>query len=1281
MVRTAHREKSAPRRFRRAVALGVVAGVVGATIVAAPAQAAVEFVDLPSRLYMLPNADGPLPAPIPFPLVPDGVLVFDDSPDLISFHAIGDPQLRKIEVVSEDPDCVFGDTYVLTGCTAVQLDVTHGDLDFTTFPSRIDYDSNGDGTDDAVVYELPGGALVRDMDSDDDLPAPAVAVIGTTAQVNDALNLLRYTPDPDYYFDGSNPETLSVDLVPGSGAGTITQDIDIKVLDINDFPSITVPQTLYTVAPGDDVALGPADAWLAEDEDNDEPDGNDTLDGEGDQFILIAWASCGRFSFLSSNGFAISDDLEALIDTALGLDPGLDPATRELIVEAFLGVIPDDVESLPFATGSPDQPATAFAGVVDDIGWLNYHLENMTFEAVDPVTLAPLPDGICDVRVLVTDIGNNGLPLQYIGDPPTGVEVPFFGFDVDTNDVIGVEKVQIQVGDGQDIEVTLPAAASVAEGANDVITAAITPATHPGFELTVTTADGVDAVAGVDYTELPGVTIVVPADASTVTIPIDAIQDAEYDPLETYTVTATGPASPPPGYTVTVTAPTTTVTIDDDDPEPDTTQPTVTINQAAAQTDPTSVSPILFDVVFSEPVTGFDSPGDVTLSGTALPTTAVITPVSTTEYTVSVSGMTASGLVIAAIPAGAATDGTNLSVASTSVDDNVTYELPPVDTTQPTVTINQGAAQVDPTSVSPIVFDVVFSEPVTGFDSPGDVTLSGTALPTTAVITPVSTTEYTVSVSGMTASGLVIAAIPAGAATDGTNLSVASTSTDDNVTYELPAVDTTQPTVTINQGAAQTDPTSVSPIVFDVVFSEPVTGFDSPADVTLSGTALPTTAVITPVSTTEYTVSVSGMTASGLVIVAIPAGAATDGTNLSVASTSVDDNVTYELPPEPDLTRPEVTINQGAAQADPVTTLDPVVFDVVFSEPVTGFDSPSDVVVSGTALPTTAVITPISTTEYTVTVTGMTVEGTVIADIPADVAADSSANLNNASTSTDNEITIDLPEPDLTQPTVTIDQGATQVDPTSVSPIVFDVVFSEPVTGFDSPADVTLSGTALPTTAVITPVSTTEYTVSVSGMTASGTVTATVPAGAATDGTNLSVASTSTDNTVAYEIDTPPDPLTITVPDDIVVDAPVGETEVAVTFPAPTSTGGVPPVTITCDRESGDLFPVGVTTVTCTATDSAEIQLFFVVSDSFTITVNETEDPGDGDGGGDDGGSDGGGDSGGGGTDAGGLPPTGANSGGLVTLGLGLLLAGAVLLSLRRLTSNSVSGQGRGIRT
>ncbi|HEX2766030.1 MAG TPA: S8 family serine peptidase, partial [Candidatus Limnocylindria bacterium] len=47
----------------------------------------------------------------------------------------------------------------------------------------------------------------------------------------------------------------------------------------------------------------------------------------------------------------------------------------------------------------------------------------------------------------------------------------------------------------------------------------------------------------------------------------------------------------------------------------DTTAPTVTINQASGQADPTNASPINFTVVFSEPVSGFTA-SDVTLSGT-----------------------------------------------------------------------------------------------------------------------------------------------------------------------------------------------------------------------------------------------------------------------------------------------------------------------------------------------------------------------------------------------------------------------------------------------------------------------------------------------------------------------------------------------------------------------------------------------------------------------------------------------------------------------------------------
>ena len=85
----------------------------------------------------------------------------------------------------------------------------------------------------------------------------------------------------------------------------------------------------------------------------------------------------------------------------------------------------------------------------------------------------------------------------------------------------------------------------------------------------------------------------------------------------------------------------------------DTTAPSVTINQAAGQADPTNASPIHFTAVFSEPVTGFGG-GDVTLTGTAGATTAVVSEIAPndgTTYDVAVSGMTSDGTVIASIAA------------------------------------------------------------------------------------------------------------------------------------------------------------------------------------------------------------------------------------------------------------------------------------------------------------------------------------------------------------------------------------------------------------------------------------------------------------------------------------------------------------------------------------------------------------------------------------------------------------------------------------------------------
>ena len=139
-----------------------------------------------------------------------------------------------------------------------------------------------------------------------------------------------------------------------------------------------------------------------------------------------------------------------------------------------------------------------------------------------------------------------------------------------------------------------------------------------------------------------------------------------------------------------------------------------------------------------------------------------------------------------------------------------------IDRTPPDVTLNQTAGQADPTNTSPINFRVIFTEPVTNFAT-GDVTLSGTAGATTAIVTGSGTT-YDVAVSGMTTDGTVVASVVAGVATDSAgNSNSASSSTDNTVTYDI-----TPPAVTINQAAGQSDPTNASPINFTVKFTKPV---------------------------------------------------------------------------------------------------------------------------------------------------------------------------------------------------------------------------------------------------------------------------------------------------------------------------------------------------------------------------------------------------------------------------------------------------------------------------
>jgi hypothetical protein len=106
-------------------------------------------------------------------------------------------------------------------------------------------------------------------------------------------------------------------------------------------------------------------------------------------------------------------------------------------------------------------------------------------------------------------------------------------------------------------------------------------------------------------------------------------------------------------------------------------------------------------------------------------------------------------------------------------------------------------------------------------------------------------------------------------------------------------IDTTNPTVTINQAVTQDDPTSSSQIHFTAVFSEVVTGFTG-TDVAISGSALATSAAVTDSGDHKtYDVAITGMSLDGTVVVTIAAGGAQDAAiNQNMASTSTDNTVT-----------------------------------------------------------------------------------------------------------------------------------------------------------------------------------------------------------------------------------------------------------------------------------------------------------------------------------------------------------------------------------------------------
>jgi hypothetical protein len=309
------------------------------------------------------------------------------------------------------------------------------------------------------------------------------------------------------------------------------------------------------------------------------------------------------------------------------------------------------------------------------------------------------------------------------------------------------------------------------------------------------------------------------------------------------------------------------------------------------------VVPIVFTVTFSEPVTGFVA-GDVTRGGTSTGGTVAVTG-SGASYEISVSGALTDGTLSFSIAAAKAQDlaGTN-NTASTSTDNSVSY-----DGTAPALTLTVPANGSASTDTTPTISGAAGN--ATGDSTTVTVKIySGTGTGGTVV----QTLTPTRSLSSWSTTAATLA--------QGTyTVQATQTDTAGNVATSAAntfAVDTTAPSVTVNQKAGQADPASALPIVFTVTFNESVTGFTS-ADLTRGGTSTGGTVSVTG-SGASYEISASGSLTDGTLSFSIASGRVQDlAGNNNTASTSTDNTVTYDAtPPALTLTSPA----NGSATSD-----------------------------------------------------------------------------------------------------------------------------------------------------------------------------------------------------------------------------------------------------------------------------------------------------------------------------------------------------------------------------
>jgi methionine-rich copper-binding protein CopC len=430
----------------------------------------------------------------------------------------------------------------------------------------------------------------------------------------------------------------------------------------------------------------------------------------------------------------------------------------------------------------------------------------------------------------------------------------------------------------------------------------------------------------------------------------------------------------------------------------DNVRPSVVIE--STESSPTASLAIPVTITFSELVSGFGITDLVIGNGDAQNLTQIGKVYS---FTLVPAG---DGTCTVNVTAGAAQDAAgNDNTAATQF--SIVSENGP-----PSVSVSYTGS--NPTNSSSIPVDIIFNEPVTGFES-SDVVLTNATI--TGTMTQSGNTYTVTLLPGL--EGMITIEVPANVANDlFGNPNTASEK--DTIWYDI-----TVPTVVIE--TAVTSPTNTSPIYLSIRFSEKVIGFVASDITVING-------IITDFTGSDSLYTATLQPSDGLVTVSIAANVLTDiAGNNNTASNEI--SITF------DGTAPSVIITSTSTNP---TNNDTIPLTVAFSEPVTGFVVDDIIVVNGSLIDFAN-----SGNDYTAKLVPAA-DGLVTIDIAANVAIDAVGNGNNAATQF--EIVYDG-----TAPVATI--GSTQTSPTNSIAIPITISFSEAVIGFELADIVVTNGT------------------------------------------------------------------------------------------------------------------------------------------------------------------------------------------------------------------------------